>query len=292
MITLLFTLWIGPILSPYFGRLSDQLLHWNSWHTHCLQSIPYGEFRTWHQAIVCGATPPPEDIVNFQTIGLYHLLVVSGAHLSFLSLMLEGLDRFQFGKALRFSIITLYLPVCQFQPPLVRSWFELLISSYSSKLKLPQNHLLLCLFSGTWTLLVFPQWISSFSFWLSWLATLACRAIQQSPQNTLTKTALIQLLILPGVFSISGFHPLQILANWILGPVLGYLLFPLCLLTTLIHQLQFISDFLWSLLDQILIWICPYMEMGSGSPSIYFLLIYVTSLQTIFWITDCRRLRP
>ncbi|MCE3010863.1 MAG: ComEC/Rec2 family competence protein [Proteobacteria bacterium] len=103
----------------------------------------------------------------FAATGLYHLLVVSGSHLTFLTLALElSSTRSWIPKAIQKQALFFYCLITDLQAPLLRAFFQWFLQDHWSS----RNSLL---FSGILCLLFFPSWIHSWSLYLSWLASAA-----------------------------------------------------------------------------------------------------------------------
>jgi hypothetical protein len=67
------------------------------------------------------------------------------------------------------------------------------------------------------------------------------------------------------MISFAPLSPWTILVNTLLTPLIGWLLFPLSLLTVLIPALGLITHWLWSLLIQTTLTLAPYLEIGAST---------------------------
>lgn len=111
----------------------------------------------------------------FKTIGIYHVLVVSGFHIGLVSNQVHQLTA-GFGRIQRLLIwgvlLALYILLVGARPPAMRAGTMLLISQLSLILlgRKGQKYLFL-LIAGSLMLLLYPAWITSVSWQLSFLAT-------------------------------------------------------------------------------------------------------------------------
>jgi tryptophan synthase beta chain len=109
----------------------------------------------------------------FLTTGLVHLLVVSGGHLSLLALMLRFLAPYRFGLWLALLGVSFYaLLLVPSEPPVLRAYLMILASILLLLYGERPNLLGILFVSGGVILLLFPEYVSSYSFWLSFCATL------------------------------------------------------------------------------------------------------------------------
>lgn len=219
----------------------------NMWlHDFCLNHAPSSPWQLYYQSLVCGAPFPANNFaVGLKRSGLIHLMVVSGGHL----LLIENLfQRCLFQKRLRvlvYAALFIYVLMTKGQPPAVRAFFAILISDLNKSLKLywPQHHQVLT--AGLLCLSLFPNWFSSLSFLLSWLASLGLSLTTNS-----LKSALVFIIMFPALLPLQAPHPLSVLCNMIIAPLINLLLFPLTSLTFLVHWVTVLTDRLWELLFQ------------------------------------------
>lgn len=237
-------------------------------HTQCLSFVPQNSHSTQElSALVCGQNfLTAETSYFYSSTGLIHLFVVSGAHLVLLDSLLKKLRIKSFW--LRIFILAIYCGCCELNPPVVRSWFVLFLSAAASstlleKLQLKnflskknghnfKSHFLF--FVGLICLCFNPLWIFSLSFQLSWLIALAILVNQQifSKNHLLLHQCSYYLVVLPSISTLQNYSPYSVILNLIFAPVLELVLFPLGLMTLLIHPLYHIFDFLIQILKDIL----------------------------------------
>lgn len=144
-------------------------------------------------AFICGADLDSKSELHelWTRSQLYHLLVISGAHLAFLRLLI---DQF-FPKPLWFikPITSVFFAfVCKFQPPIARA----LVSDLLRPVRYPKfwKQLLVTLTC----LLIIPSWFTSKSFQLSTQGTLVFLKFKNKPKVTslfMTWLFMVPLLI-------------------------------------------------------------------------------------------------
>ncbi len=198
-------------------------------HAFCLsrsQSFNHQNSKEVFEAIVCGRalSTGTDSHHAFTALGLIHILVVSGGHYSALETFLKTL----LGSKNLFIIFFLFLysAMTLFQPPGGRAFFSLGLALFNSRFRLfiPQGKLEM--FSGLLALCIFPQWISSLSFHLSWSLSLLICCIPHSKGSWLK---LLWIQILAAVL-IGSFGSLSFLSNLTLAPLFSFFLFPMGLL--------------------------------------------------------------
>jgi ComEC/Rec2-related protein len=188
------------------------------------------------EAYLCGADLPegPTREIFIQT-SLYHLIVVSGSHLSFLSLILNliGLrySFFQFVFSVGLALVT------GLQPPVVRALFQQLVSEGSGHFRWHWRSIQQIILGSFLALSFFPMWISSLSLQLSLGACLSLDAgklltkpnsAANSKLKALESAALTYLFLLPLLWGWGQLHPFGILTNFFIAPILAGVLWLLC----------------------------------------------------------------
>lgn len=185
--------------------------------------------------LVCGASLPSLDQKLFLNLGIYHWLVASGGHLVFLQNLLQRVVK---NKAALITVLLGYALVCNFQPPIARSLVGLALSLLSDRASLFMTRSQLITSSGALTLFLFPDWWTSFSFQLSWLAALAL-----SVQTTVFRQALmISFVLFPLSQSWSFLH---LIYNFILTPLFAVFLFPVSVIFFVLAPFTSLGNLIW-----------------------------------------------
>lgn len=108
----------------------------------------------------------------YTATGLVHLLVVSGGHLGILFLLTRHLLPYRYGLVLSAVVISAYtLLLVPQEPPVLRAYFMILFYIILRLLYERPDIFGLLLFSGVVLLVLFPQMVYSYSFWLSFCGT-------------------------------------------------------------------------------------------------------------------------
>ncbi len=132
--------------------------------------------------------------------GLIHLIVVSGAHLQLLLSFIEFVlpKKWQQGLMFQIAIISFlifYSLSTGFQPPIVRALFLWLLQQFSSVFHLHFSKNKSAITSGIICLILFPDWIHNFSFFLSWVVSLSlCLPSSNNHKATLWQRAILFFL--------------------------------------------------------------------------------------------------
>jgi len=277
------------------STLPSQMSDWSrSLHERCLQQAPDSRHTKLARALVCGENlQPSETTLWFQKTGLLHLMVVSGSHLIWLEWLLRLLLRRVPGAGFFIlMILLLFAGVALLAPPVTRSAISLMLSQLSNRHSLRLTSTQLVFFSGLISLLLFPHWISSFSLLLSWTAALAL-SLQKKSDSLLRFQVRIYLVMALCLLPIALPHPVSVLTNLILSPLLGAILFPVCLMGFAFEPLAPLSDLMFDLLLVILKEISigmpdENMRLQIAKPLIW---VYLTSLNLGFAFVEVVRRR-
>ncbi len=208
----------------------------------CSTLLPTSPHHALYAALICGIPlSASEEKRIFLDTGLIHILVVSGAHLIFL----ERLTLWLPARA-RLSVLGVFCWLTGFGAPVVKAFLRRALE--------PRLH--------GWTtiqcegaavaaaLLLFPPWIVSRSFLMSWTCALAFALPPLLPRPV---DASVKVFIL--LYAFSAASPLTVLWNALVAPFVGELLFPASLTTIALPALTPLVDQLWSAL----LWI---LELG------------------------------
>lgn len=227
--------------------------------------MPTSDLHSLYAALICGIPLPASRAkILFVDTGLIHLMVVSGSHLVFLEMLLAFLPL----PALR-VVLALYCYLTGFQAPVVRAFLRRVLAAPLTR---ASGMTVLQIEAATVTvaLALYPQWLTSRSFLMSWMCGLALAApkiFAKSPHFDLALKA--YLFLLP----FSWASPLTVAWNTLLAPFVGFLLFPASILGIVIPPLCALSDGMWRLFLYVL-------ELGpKGEP----LPVFWPAVQ-LFWI--------
>lgn len=180
----------------------------------------------------------PSDLqYAFRQTGLVHLLVISGSHIALVFLLLRYMLPYPYGLYLAFAGVSLYaLFAVPPEPPVLRAYLMLFLWLLVKLFEGRANPLGITLYSGSLLLLYKPEFLTSYSFWLSLFATLY---IVLSLENFKKEGSyLYQNLFLPfwtSLFAFLGVSPLILTfsntsaGSIVFTPLMAPLLFPFTL---------------------------------------------------------------
>ncbi len=265
------------------------------WHQQCLSRIN-AEIQNYEliSAFTCGAEIQNSHLKDIlRDSSLYHLFIVSGAHLVFLSSLL--IFFFQPGsKKLRYlilPILLMYVLATRGEPPVLRAFIQILVCTVSDfrKWAWPSEHQIAI--SGLICLLFFPLWSLNLSLILSWLAALTLSWTR--PSILKSSLALYFVLLIP-LLNVGGQSPFGIGFNIFLAPVVGAALLPLTWLAWSLPILMPFVDQLMSVFITLLSWITTHLKYPAQT-TMYIqmshlwlgIVIYHFTLHTIRWIKRC-----
>ena len=211
-----------------------------------------------YSALVCGERLP-EGILKktFMSLGVIHLMVISGAHLIFIEKAWNFLPRFRFKNTSLVFFLLLYAFSAGLNPPILRALFSFVMIQINKKWKLFWSPYTRVHISGLLCLLCQHTWVHSLSLQLSWVASLG----MVNPRLSRWKSCILTyLLLLPLISSWSNFHPFSIVVNWLIAPLASCVLLPLSLLTLPFPFLRLFTDVLWEWFLQLLYFLKPLTE--------------------------------
>jgi predicted membrane metal-binding protein len=246
-------MWVFLIFSLILFFLNPvQTFDWlavqtKSLSTLCLSSSPFkNQTEDVWQALVCGQSLMGTEFWGkaLKSSGLIHIFVVSGSH--FL-VFIWILNLLRVPNWIQNFVLWIFNAMTGFTAPGTRACLSL---SLQNSFNLQDHQKTLCI--GFLCLGLQPDWIFSYSFWLSWLAGFM---LQFCPRDPLRITQNFLFFV---TWSFLG-SPLSIWAlflNITLAPIIGWILFPLAMLSLL-----YPFDILFELLLGLLEWILKWMEM-------------------------------
>lgn len=209
----------------------------------CVSGLAFSRHKDLYAALVCGQNlSAGTDKRVFIDTGLFHILVVSGAHLTVVGSLVGFLP-----PVWRLVPLGVYTWLCDFGAPIVRAWWRRVLgllfrSVFPSRLQIEFVTMII-------TLLFYPPWVTSRSFIMSWLCALAL-SLPSHPRLGRSLSFCIYCYVF--LFPLSPSTPMTVLINLLLAPLIGGFLFPLCALTMVIPSLTGLVDALWDFLLAVL----------------------------------------
>lgn len=229
------------LLSPIaldFTAAVQKVVH--PFQTFCLQRVRTYALPTTTEGIVCGSTDfSPEQRKDFLKTGVYHVLVVSGAHFLTLQRICSGLP-----AGLRFFPLLLFFLISGGSAPALRAFIHLCFNALSTMYRLNWSWIDRLILSTTFIMCLFCSLLRTKSLLLSVICATVFGAASHSPQLTeklpsaVSKTLLVSLLAGIVMASSSTTHPLGWFVGAALSPAFGVILFPLLLLNWILPDLN------------------------------------------------------
>ncbi len=279
LILLVIMLCINPLsLLDFLGPLCRFL------HQACVDRVwsSGGQWPEVYAALICGESLSQGSLKQtFVSVGVIHLMVISGAHLIFLEKAWSVLPRFPFKNVLLALLLIVYALSAGLRPPVLRALFSLLLVYVIRRFKWFLSPYFRVQISGLMCLLCQSRWYDSLSLQLSWLASMGmCRRDIPRLQSCL----ITYLLLLPVVSQWGGSHPLSVIVNWLIAPLASCLLLPLSALSLVFPFFRLSTDFLWTVFISLLNNLRPFMEnqdmvwlprLSSFSTWVYICVVFV-----------------
>ncbi len=218
----------------------------NIFHEKCVQILPsHLKEHAALSSLLCGEKITDTKLKEkLQKTSLIHIFVVSGTHLLVIDQLLSILKIPVF---VRFSILSIYSLATGWEPPAVRALITIFVRGLLRRFRWHFPNDLEVLVAGFVTLILFPPWWTSLSFLMSWCASLAlCTASLLPTQSTVKKVFLTQVSIfvfmLAPLWGLGSLHPLGMLYNIVLAPLVTFALMPLGALAVFFPSSGFLFD--------------------------------------------------
>lgn len=239
---LLFSLSQSFYLPEILAKISER------GHHFCLQSLPSSvENLSSLEALVCGKNmqDPALKPLLVQS-SLIHIFVVSGSHFLFLRKIIAHLPIL---RKIPLLLLSLYALITLCQAPAVRALVFLALAEISESKKLFLSPVILVLLSTCFCVALFPQWLHSRSLMMSSMAALTL-ALVSEVQTPHAHPAAAQILLQSALYGamavclwgLASLHPLGIVLNVLLGPLIGGGLFLLAFLVVMFPPLHCLFD--------------------------------------------------
>ena len=283
---------ISSLNLDIFLPLSQTL---NQWCTARVQNSA-SSYIEIYLALLCGSKLPFNEELSllFSSAGLIHLMVVSGAHLIFLEKIWERLPRWPYKNIFILLSLIIYALMTGINPPVFRALMSFFLFQFSNRFKLFWSPCWRIMLSAIMCLILNPHWIFSLSLQMSLTGALA---FSYSRCSKLLGCLACYLAILPFISQWTALHPISILLNWILFPLISTALFPLCVLSFALPVFYPLPDWIWTLLIQFLSLLKPVLQFApfyipplpSSLRWVYIAAIFIVS-QTL-WITARKKRR-
>jgi competence protein ComEC len=239
-----------------------------SYQQKCLTLLPRESVNySALTSIVCGEKIDDQNLKqNLVKTSLIHIFVISGSHLILLDELFAML-RIPF--FVRFLFLAFYSVIVGFQPPAVRALSALGLRGVFKNRgwHFPADQM--TLIAGCFTLALFPAWWNSPSLLMSWCASLALAwssllKIKNKIHRVLFNQCAVFIFMCAPLWGLSSLHPLSLLYNLLLGPVVSYLLLPLGFLSVIVPHSVFAFDFVMTTFAQILKWAAEPVPLASS----------------------------
>lgn len=208
--------------------------------------------------------PADQDILDgFSTLGLSHLLVVSGLHIGILVYLIDQILKrfwvsFNIRTALVLAVILVYGYILGFGPSILRVLFMYVVAKVAQGLKIKAEPIDVVLASLLLSLLVDPRSLLSIGLLLSYGSVIGLVYFitedKDPVQKAISSYIVVCSMILPIIlYNFGSYNVISIVANVLIAPVF-VLLVPLSMVMALIDV-----GILYSVVDLLVDWIRFYV---------------------------------
>ncbi len=211
-------------------------------HHLCVSHSYSTTYDSLYASLLCGESLVGSKFdLNFKKLGVIHFFVVSGAHLAFFEICLNGLPKKW--RSLQVPILILFCLTAGLQPPVVRALFKIIASRTSRIFGLFLRSDQSLAWSIVFCLLIAPDWINRISLHLSWCATLTI--ILTKNHKPIYRSLIVYISILPVLSTFTVLNPATVVSNTIIAPIFTALLFPISILGFVFPFLRILTDGTW-----------------------------------------------
>lgn len=199
----------------------------------------------------------PEQFRQFSTIGLTHILAISGLHVAVFMYMITAiLKLFRFSKEKIIYILLLLIPMYVLltgaSPSVLRAGMMAMMALVAARMNLLKNGLSLISLTALTLIIIDPYMIHNISFQLSFIVTLGL-IVGVTPfsrwlgknvrwkwlNDTIAVSLVAQLFSFPlSIFYFNQIHLLSLLANLLLIPFISSIIMPLGTLSLFVAHLD------------------------------------------------------
>ncbi|GIL16559.1 MAG: hypothetical protein BroJett040_03100 [Oligoflexia bacterium] len=215
---------------------------------------------SFDQALLCGEKIPNSSLKNLLIeTSLYHIVVVSSAHLLFLKSTLEHTGLRFIPRFLRPAVLSILLTgyglMTSLEAPILRALVAEMLSLGANRFKLNWKPHQIILFSVIICLGIHPKLIQSLSLQLSMMTAMGLSIefqIENSSKKVFLQAFVLYLLLFPLLALIFTPHPVGIFFNAFLAPFISNILLPFSIISTFhewfrLFYIQFLDLFLITL---------------------------------------------
>ncbi len=174
------------------------------------------------------------------------MIIVSGSHLIFLSLIIEksvAALKWNWLSIAVLPLLSFYSLVTGCEAPVTRALFSIGIRQFQGKQKLFWSESEITFISLLMCFFLFSPWTESYSLLLSYVASVSLTLTSRSAH--IAKHTMIYVILLPFLLPLAAPHPLSIFSNMTLAPFIGAVLFPASFVSFILPPLTSITDLLW-----------------------------------------------
>lgn len=281
------------IMSPHSYLLNNTSHIATEFHRKCVQILPQNsQHHDSLASLVCGEKITDENLKkDLRKTSLIHIFIVSGSHLVLID---EALSILKIPFFLRFLTLTVYTLAVGWQAPAVRALLGLSLRHFFKRNRLSFPADIVVLITGFTILSLFPNWWNSLSLQMSWCAALALCIpnlfrVKNSFQRALISQFSIFVFMISPLWGIGSLHPLSILFNLTLAPIVAYVLLPLAFLSLIFSPFLKIFENVMNLFELTMLNLGEPVPLSqSPPPSTISLWIWVFSLHIFLLILRLR----
>lgn len=213
------------LLFHHFGLHNYLSHHALSLQNFCLNNLPKNSTQLdYFSAFICGKNLDNNSLKNTLVVtSVYHIIVVSGSHLTFVTGAIELLLNLFRPQRWHFILISFLLLLFCFstglQAPILRAFFCFILKKISEFCELNWSPIHTLTLSGLLCLVLFPDWINSYSLLLSWIASIG---ILIGGRLVPVQCFATYCLTLPLLAGWGQLNPLGIIINILFIPIISF----------------------------------------------------------------------
>lgn len=271
-----------------FSVISEIQFLGSAAHYFCIDQIPLtSSFQPELKALVCAENFTTLSATHiYAASGLIHLFVVSGAHLILIERILQFMtQKLIWSRLVVFTCLLAYALMCDLNAPVCRALVSLSLNQYLGSKNIIWPVVTRSLAIGLITLLLNPRWIISLSLQMSLVAAFATSISSEyfKDQNIFFRQLIFFVLLYPTLMFMQAISLSTVLFNLFFAPVLEFVLFPLALLTCLLHPFLIFFDALMRFFNHsLLLFEVEYTPSQVTAPTHVVLLIWLMILSFHF----------
>lgn len=254
--------------------------------------------KKYLKAFVMGDTSDFEEDIkeSYRSVGISHLLAISGMHVGVFLLILNFLlKKVKYKYIIVFMFLLLFLFITNFSESLMRCTLFIFLNYLNKKFKLKIDNIYVIMLTGSILLLINPYLIYSVGFLFSVIITFFIILSRKLLENKsyFRKTLIISVICFLASIPILTYYFFSInlltpIFNLLFVPIVSFIIFPLGLITFIFPFFDNLYFFILNIFEYLVLAMSKIkiLSFVIAKPSIYIFILYYLFLYLSFKVNE------